>query len=175
MESSLARFKAGSTVTVKASSSDEQRKVKTMLPQRQNNPLAPAHLNGLSSIGANYQDKHFDKSYSITLQANQTLLNQAVQLDRDADFFWEAVSVTYTGQPFGVRFTDSTGYQLSDTFVGSFAFAASTGIGAPYVLLPPLFLPAGSAILLDLQEQSGTTNGPIEFVFHGRKRFYDGN
>lgn len=142
-----------------------------MLPLRQNNPMAPPAYNGLSSIGPGYQDKHFDKSFTITLTANATVLNQAVQLDRDADFFWEAVAVQYTGQPFAVRFTDSTGYQLSDGFIGSFAFAAVTGVGVPYVLPVPLFMPAGSAILLDLIEQSGSDNGPIQFLFMGRKRF----
>lgn len=150
-----------------------------MLPLRQNNPMAPAAFNGLSSIGydqnnRSYQDKHFDKLFQVTLTANQTLVNQSVLLDKDADFFWEAVSVSGPAgaPPFGVRFTDSTGYQLSDGLIGNFAFASSVGLGVPYVLMPSLFMPAGSAILLDLQDLSGATNGPIVFVFMGRKRFY---
>ena len=144
-----------------------------MLPLRQNNPLAPAAYNGLSSIGQQYEDKDFCKLLTVSLTANQQLPNQAVQLDKDADFIWCAVMASYTGQPFGVRFSDSTGLYLSDAYIGSSAFTApTTGIGVPYVLLPSLFLPAGSAIICDFIEQSGSNNGPISLLFRGQKRFY---
>jgi hypothetical protein len=143
-----------------------------MQPLRQNNPLAPPVYNGLSSVGPNYEDKYFCKSFSVALTANQTLTNVPVNLDKDADFFWEAVLVNPPGQPFGVRFYDSSNYRLSDGFVGSFVFAANVGIGAPYVLLPAFFFPAGSSILMDLQEQSGSNNAGIQFLFLGKKRFY---
>jgi len=142
------------------------------LPQRQNNPLAPAAYNGLSSIGANYEDKHFSKSATFTIPASGTLSNQSIKLDRDADFFWETINVDAATPPFGLRFTDSTGYQLSDSFIGSFAFASSAGIGAPYVLLPSLYMPAGSAILVDLVDYSGADN-TVTILIQGLKRFYD--
>ena len=118
-----------------------------------------------------YEDKHFTKTLTVELTANQVLMNQAAVLDKDADFFWTGIDVSYTGYPFGVRFTDSTGYQLSDGYMGSFAFASNVGIGIPYELMPSIWFPAGSAIVLDLQEQS---NNPqtIQFMFHGIKRFY---
>lgn len=151
-----------------------------MLPQRQNNPLAPAVFNGLSSIGYDsqgraYQDKYLPKSYTVTLTAGQSLSNQIVQFDKNADFIWTGVSIQGTGQPFSIRFTDSTGYRISDAFIGSFAFTATTGIGAPFILPKPLFLPAGSAVIIDFLEQSGVTNGPIEVLFLGSKRFYSAN
>jgi hypothetical protein len=142
-----------------------------MTAQRLNNPLAPPALNGLSSITSEFEDRFFAKSFTVTLAPNQNLVNQAVQLDRDADFIWSGVQVSYTGLPFSVRFSDSSGYYLSDNYVGSFAFAANAGIGAPYIIEPELFMPAGSAIVLDLQELSGNANGPIQFVFLGRKRY----
>lgn len=148
-----------------------------MLPLRANNPFAPATYNGLSSIGTDgqgrgYQDKYFCKSFTISLTAFQNLPNQAVQLDKDADFIWEAVSLlTGSPSPAGIRFTDSTGYQLSDQYIGTFSFASTAGIGVPYVLPVSLFMPAGSAILVDFIELVGATP-TFQFLFHGNKRFY---
>jgi hypothetical protein len=126
-----------------------------------------------------FEDRHFDLSYVVTLTALQTLPPQAVPLDKDADFIWEGVQVAYQGNggnpglPFGVIFTDSTKYQMSDDYMGNFAFAANTGIGVPYVLSTPVFFPAGSSIVLDLTNFANATNGPIQFIFQGRKRFYN--
>lgn len=127
----------------------------------------------------NFQDKHFEISYGpVTLTASQSLPNIAVPIDKDSDFFWEAVEVQYQGNggnpglPFAVKFTDSSFYELSDGMIGSFAFAAATGLGVPYVLAGPIFFPAGSAILLNLLNQINAENGPLQFIFSGRKRFY---
>lgn len=153
-----------------------------MLPLRVNNPLAPAVYNGLSSTGIDaqgrpYRDELFVKSFTLTLAANQTLTNQTVQLDRDADFNWLAVSVQDVPEPWAIRFHDSTGYRVNDSFIGSFAFRGGvrSQIGAPWLLPKPLLMPAGSAILFDIVDQSGPaalTNGPIQFLFIGLKRFY---
>ena len=146
-----------------------------MLPIRQNNPLAPPAYNGLSSIDPGYEDKDFGKLAVYSLTANQILLNQAVQLDKDADFILSAIEIQNalgTGAPFSIRFADSTGYYLSDNFIGSFAFVDSYGLGSPYVILPSLHFPAGSAILVDIQDLSGSNNGPINVLFRGQKRYY---
>ena len=146
-----------------------------MLSQRINNPLAPAAYNGLSSIDSNFEDLLFLKSWAVTLNANENLLNQTIPTDVNTDFFWFGVSIkgVTPNQPFAVRFSDSTGYQLSDAYISSMAFqeGSNPGIGAPFIFPVSFWLPKGSSINVDLQEQSGTDNGPIEFLIWGLKRY----
>lgn len=144
-----------------------------MLPQRLNNPLAPPAFNGLSAITPEYRDEDFAKFFQITLTANQVVNNVGVQLDKDADFIWEAVLAQNTsGFAYSIRFSDSSGYYLSDTQVGNFVLQANAnGVGVPFVLPVPLFMAAGSAIICDFIEQSGNVN-TIQFLFRGQKRFY---
>lgn len=131
-------------------------------------------------MNENYQDKHYEVSYVVTLTALQVLQNVAVQLDKDADFLWEAVEAQYQGNignpgiPYAIKFADSSGYELSDGLTGSFMFASATGLGVPYHFTGgPFFFPAGSAIIItNLTNQVNATNGPIQFLFSGRKRFY---
>lgn len=141
-----------------------------MLPQRINNPLAPAHLNGLSSIGVGYEDKHFGRSYTTNLGANQNLLNLQVPLDRDADFYLTCVTLQ-NGGGFSFRLHDSTGYFVSDAYMDATSVFANQGIGAPYVFAPAFWLPAGSSMLIDLQEQTGNPQNGIAFLFQGLKRY----
>jgi hypothetical protein len=120
-----------------------------------------------------YEDKHFDKVINVEIEANATLLNQPAALDKDADFFWLGTDIGYTGLPFGIRFTDSTWYQMSDDYEGAFAYqAAYVGVGVPD-RMDAVFFPAGSAILFDVQEQSGNPQS-FQIVFTGIKRYYKG-
>jgi hypothetical protein len=118
--------------------------------------------------------KHFDRPFEITLAPNAVIGNNiaVVALDKDADFWWDAVKCSFTGLPFGVIFTDPSRYQLSPDYLDSSAFVASTvGVGSVYTLDPPIWCPAGSSITMQLKELSGNTNGPIQFLFTGRKQF----
>jgi hypothetical protein len=146
-----------------------------MLSQRINNPLAPAALNGLSSIDTMFEDLHFCKSWTVTLDASENLLNQQIPLDANTDFFWFAITLkgVSPNQPFAVRFSDSTGYELSDSYISSMFFQenSNVGVGAPVVFVPSFWMPAGSSIVVDLIEQSGATNGPIAFLIQGLKRY----
>lgn len=142
-----------------------------MLPLRVNNPLAPAAYNGLSSISTDAQDELFCRSFSLTLAPYQNLLNQQAPLYKDSDFFWMATTISGPNQPFAVRFRDSMGYQISDAYVSSMFYLANTGIGAPSLYLPAAWMPAGSSIVIDLIEQSGSANGPILFLFWGLRRY----
>jgi hypothetical protein len=142
-----------------------------MLPLRVNNPLAPAAYNGLSSVFTDARDELFLRSFSITLAPNQNLLNQSVPLYKDADYYWFATSIQGPNQPFAVRFRDSSGYQMNDAYISSMFFQANIGIGAPSPLFPAFWLPAGSSIVMDLLEQSGSANGPIFFLFWGMKGY----
>lgn len=130
----------------------------------------------------NFQDKHYEISYGpTTLTGLQSLPNIAIAVDKDSDFFLECIEAAYQGNggnpgiPFSIKFTDSSFYQLSDGFQGSFMFAAATGLGVPYVLATPIFFPAGSAIYMQLVNDVNAENGPIQFIFSGRKRFYGKN
>jgi hypothetical protein len=146
-----------------------------MLPIRQNNPLAPPAYNGLSSIDIGYKDEDFSKLAVFSLTANQILLNQAVQLDKDADFVLTMIIINSGVTPvnFAVRISDSLGNYLNDNFIGSFALNNQGLFSANgYVLLPGMQFPAGSAILVDLQNQTNATIGPINFIFRGHKRYW---
>jgi hypothetical protein len=120
----------------------------------------------------NYEFKHFTKCFTITLAGSATPNNIGVQLDKDADFFWEAVEATQTNQPYAATFIDHTQYALSSAPLGSYAFAsAQAGLGQKRLIMPSIMFPAGSAIIMNLIEQSGSSNGPIQFLFHGTKRY----
>jgi hypothetical protein len=119
----------------------------------------------------NYQDKSFSLLTSFTLTSGNSLLNQAIQLDKDADFFWTGLSINSLTGPstlYQIRFQDSTGYYLSDDYQRQFSFYDAYGYGSPQVLLPGIHFPAGSAILVDLQGLNGTINVLVK----GYKRFY---
>jgi len=119
-----------------------------------------------------YEYKDFTKCFTITLTADSTPNNIGVQLDKDADFFWEGVQATYTQQPYAATFFDHTQYALSNAPLGSYSFASAVvGCAPPRLILPSLFFPAGSAIIMNLVELSGSDNGPIQFLFRGTKRY----
>lgn len=141
-----------------------------MLPQRTNNPLAPAHLNGLSSIGVGYEDKLFCRSFAVDLPVDANLLNLQVPLDKDADIFLVALSLQ-NGAGFAFRLHDSTGYFVSDAYMDATVVYANQGIGVPYVFSPAFWLPAGSNILIDLQDQLGAGEAGITFLFWYLKRY----
>lgn len=117
-----------------------------------------------------FEDKAFTVVLDVELQANQTTEPIAVQLDKDADFWWSSIGVSYSGLPFGVTFKDSTEYQLSDDFLSSCMLASNVGVGVPYTMYPPIWFPAGSSIIATLQEQSGHPN-VFQMIFIGIKRF----
>ena len=141
-----------------------------MLPVRTNNPLAPAAYNGLSSITEQYSDDMVCKAITITLTASQNLLNQTLPLDRDADFVWLATRLV--GGEVSTRFSDSSGYFVNDQYLGAMALSGSTtpGDGIPVVLPIPYVMPAGSALLIDVQEQSGAAN-VVQYLIWGLKRY----
>jgi len=138
------------------------------LPIRVFNPLASSVLNGISSITAQYEDEYFVKKYDVQLTTLQTLNNQLVQFDSGSDIFWTAFSVSSDG-PVAVRFSDASGYYLSDQFIG--AFPMNSQPGTPYVMTVNWGLPPGSAIYVDLREQSAQPLNNVLFLFHYLKRF----
>ena len=120
-----------------------------------------------------FEDRSFSLApFVFTLLAGETLDNQYITMDRDADFFWCNTLAVTTNLPFGFKFQDTSLNYLSNDYVGSFVFAAQWGVGQPYVQIPHIFCPAGSSVRLSLIELSGFTNGPNQIILQGFKRFY---
>jgi len=139
-----------------------------MLPLRLNNPLAPAAYNGLSSITADFEDGDFSKAnnYVIPLAYGQ-LLNQPLQLDRDADYLLTAI-YGVAGE-FAIRIYDQSGYYLSDNY---WIPPAVNNSGIPPVLLPiPMRFARGSSILIDLLDTSGSPDNSVTILCRGMKHF----
>lgn len=141
--------------------------------QQQNlgtNPLAPPAYNGLpNGAPPNYVDVAFSYVYDITLSASQSLLNQTVPIQPDADFIWRATSVGIATGQFMVKYYDSQGYALSNSPRINNAFNVGL-ISTPEPRLPDLIFPAGSRIGLDIYDLSAAPN-IIEITFIGVKRY----
>lgn len=134
------------------------------------NPFATQALNGLNNAAPeSYVDVDFTYVYDVVLTASQALQNQQVAIMTDSDFEWRAwLTASATGQ-FSVRFSDSQGYQLSNSLLLNNSF--SNGIASsPSPVVPGLIFPAGSRIGIDITDLSGSGN-TIELWFRGVKRF----
>lgn len=119
--------------------------------------------------GQQTTDVDFSYPYDVTLTANQFLRDQALAIQNDADFAWRAVILaTYTGA-FTFRFTDSSGYYLSNAQL-NYANLLPGGLPLPWPIFPEIIIPAGGRIGIDIQDLSGSTNA-IELVFRGAKRY----
>jgi hypothetical protein len=134
------------------------------------NPFATQTLNGLNNTSpSGYIDVDFTYVYDVTLDADQFLQNQQVAIMTDSDFEWRAWMTGFATGQFAVRFTDSQGYQLSNSLLLNNSF--SNGIASsPSPVVPGLIFPAGGRIGIDIQDLSGDTN-VIELWFRGVKRF----
>ncbi len=143
--------------------------------QRQYSPYAPP---GLAGLGATPNTKYVDRPHVYVfpyngITANATVTGLFQLIDNDSDFFWRAVMVSsLVNGFFGVRFQDPNGYYLSDDFVSGFV-VSSQYQASPFPLIPALFCPAGSKIVIDLQDLSGSTNDVL-INFIGVKRYYIG-
>lgn len=92
-------------------------------------------------------------------------------IDNDSDFYWRGIAASSTTNlAFGVRFQDPNGYYLSDVFVPSFVYA-SQYLASPFAFVPAFLCPAGSKIVIDLQNQANSTNSVLINLI-GVKRFY---
>ncbi len=134
------------------------------------NPFASAAYNGLpNGAPPNWQDVGFDYVYDIVLTANQTLLNQTVPIQPDADFLWRATSIGIATGAFSIKYYDSQGYALSNAPRINNSFNVGL-ISTPAPRFPELIFPAGSRIGIDITDLSGAGN-TIQIVFLGPKRY----
>lgn len=134
------------------------------------NPFAPPALNGLAGDYPNgYIDVSFDYPYSVALTANQSLRDQVVALDTDADFVWRAVIANASTGAYQIRFSDSQGYYLSNGMIPNNALLYGT-VPLPYPIFPEIVLPAGGRIGIDITDLSGSGN-TVQLLFRGVKRY----
>lgn len=133
------------------------------------NPYAPMAYNDLGPQQPGVFDRDFGYVYNVTLTAGQSLTQQPIGIDTDADFILRSVTAQNLG-PFAFRIIDSTGAYLMDNYVGSFVFNGISGLSSPWIIWPDMFFPAGSQLKLDITDQSGTIN-PTQLIFRGCKRY----
>jgi hypothetical protein len=136
------------------------------------NQFAPDYFQGLAlDPNASVEPKPFSYVYNPptnALAANQEIDGDTVSIQTDADFYAFAWYISlYTGA-FQIRLADSTGYQLQSGFINSGALSQSSN--QPTVLSPAHLFPAGSKILIDIEDLSGAPNG-LQIVFPGVKLY----
>jgi len=145
-----------------------------MQPSYPLNQFAPDAFRGIaqpppSQLG--YEDRPYDYLYvppTGALTALQILSGQTVQIQTDSDFELRAWYIATATGLFQVRIAHATGYQFSSGFI------LSPGISSdpsnPTVFSPQHPFPAGSRIMIDIQDLSNAGN-TIQIVFKGVKRF----
>lgn len=138
------------------------------------NPFAPEYMAGLakppiSKLG--YEDRPFDYLYSPPnnqLSANQEILGDSVQIQTDADFELRGWYISTATGLFQIRLGDATGYQFSSGLIISSGISSNPS--RPTVFSPQHSFPAGSRVIVDIQDLSGNPN-TIQIVLVGVKRY----
>lgn len=148
-------------------------------PQRTFSPFAPPGLAGIPDLDTSqytYRPHTFVFIYE-GIGVNATVVGQFQVFDNDSDFFWRGITTTATNNGgtnamVAMRFTDPNGVYMSDDFVSDFGQSAFY-INEPFPLVPAVYCPSGSRILIDLQDQSGLGND-VQINFVGVKRYSNG-
>lgn len=148
-------------------------------PRRTFSPYAPPALAGLPTFG-NGAYKDVPRTYVFqysNIGSNATVLDQSQIFDNGCDFYWRGLLATCdtaatpnANRLFALRFQDPYGVYLSDDFVGGFGISSMFS-NQPFPMIPSVYCPAGSRILIDLQDQSGAGNSVL-LNFIGVERYY---
>lgn len=134
------------------------------------NQYAPPAYNGLAGDPPpGFVDVDFSYVYTVSLQANQFLRDQSLNVQTDADFLWRALMVTSNTGAFNVRFSDSQGYYLSNSQLNFLNFFLGAQ-AIPWPVFPQLVIPAGGRVGIDIQDLSAAPN-TVELTFRGAKRY----
>jgi len=145
-----------------------------MTPSYPLNRFAPNFQQGIAQPTAQrlgYEDRPYSYLYSPPngqLLANQELTAQTVQIQVDSDFELRAWYISTAAGLFQIRLGDATGYQFSSGLLLSQGISLNPS--KPTVFSPQHPFPAGSRIIIDIQDLSGAPN-PLQIVFMGVKRF----
>jgi len=112
------------------------------------NPLGEAVMNGYNVVPCgNYRDQAFFYAGTFALTASQTIFNQLISIDTDADYIVNGVVVSTNSVD--LQFTDSENYTLSNDFLPASSFSAN--FGSPFPIFPAILLPAGGKFGLNLR------------------------
>jgi hypothetical protein len=145
-----------------------------MQPSYPMNQFAPDAFQGVPHPNpqqTEFEDRPYDYLYAPptgALSASQELAAQTVQIQTDSDFELRAWYISTATGLFQIRIGDATGYQFSSGFMLSTAI--STDPSNPTVFSPQHPFPAGSRIMIDIQDLSAAPN-TIQIVFKGVKRY----
>jgi len=112
-------------------------------------------------------ERAFDYVYQVTLTANQSLADQALTINGDADFLVQAICGTQTGA-YSIRLRDSQGYYLSSAQIHNANLVGSRQWPVP--MFPALLIPKSGKIGIDISDLSGAGN-TVEIIFIGVKLY----
>lgn len=112
-----------------------------------------------------YYEEPAALTFDVTLTANQNLPSQALNLDSDGDFVLKALCGSQTGA-YSVRFRLPNGRYFPSTYTRNGNIIGTAQFPVP--VEPHAVFPAGSQIILDLIDLSGSSN-TIQIVFYGAK------
>jgi hypothetical protein len=111
-------------------------------------------------------DRSLNYPFVFSLDANEMLYNQNVNIQTNSDFYLRGITFSSTGA-FGIRFQDGVQYYVSSDFIPSVAMSSVEGQFFPFV--PDIFYPAGGKIVIDIKDLSGIPNsGTVLFIGVGR-------
>lgn len=111
------------------------------------------------------QERPFDYSFQVSMADDATLDNQSVSVSTDSAFELRALCCTKTGT-FRARLRDGQGRQMSDNLIQDANLFGTRQ--SPVPVYPPIIIPAGGRIGVDLANDYAGTNA-IELVFIGAK------
>lgn len=114
-----------------------------------------------------FTERPFDHAYQVSLTANQSLKDQTISMNGDAEFIVLALCGTQTGA-YSIRLRDAEGYYLSSAPILNSNLVGTRQL--PAIVFPELVIPRNGKISIDIENETGSTN-EVELVFMGLKRF----
>ena len=100
--------------------------------------------------------------FRATVPANGYTFNGPLEVGNQADFLCKGIIVHRHTGPFKLRLVDHQGYYLTPDFMDADL------IGEGFPLFPPLPVPKGERLLIDLQDTSGRKNVVVLRFFGSR-------
>lgn len=145
--------------------------------QNLRNPYTPPYLSGIpGEVGGIFRLDPYIYVFDGSLTANQTGLQQQVNISTDADFMLQGISVPSATGLFSFLVSDARLYFLSNVALLSTIFSTDPTIPTPVIgdfdtetEAGGLWIPSGSKISLTLNDLSGAPN-TFSIYFHGAKR-----